>query len=64
VALAQASGMLNGIFPRKKLKERKQRLEELTGGQLAGKATKEAVEAVQAAIMVCAIMPAIITTST
>jgi len=64
VTLAQASGMLNGIFPKKKLKERKQRLEELTSGQLASKATKEAVEAVQAAILVCAIMPAIITTST
>jgi len=64
VALTQACGMLNGIFPKKKLKERKQRLEKLTSGQLAGKATKEAVEAVQAAILVCAVMPVIITAST
>jgi Golgi phosphoprotein 3 len=64
VTLAQAANMLNGIFPKKKLKERKQRLEKLTSGQLAGKATKEAVEAVQAAILVCAVMPAIITTAT
>ncbi len=64
VALTQACSMLNGIFPKKKLKERKQRLEKLTSGQLAGKATKEAVEAVQAAILVCAVMPVIITAST
>jgi hypothetical protein len=60
VALAQAADMLNKVFPKKKLKERKQRLEKLTSGQLAGKATKEAVEAIQAAIVVCAIMPAVI----
>lgn len=59
IALAQAAGMLNKIFPKKKLKERKKRLEQLTSGQLAGKATKEAVQAVQAAIMVTAVMPAV-----
>ena len=59
IALAQAAGMLNKIFPKKKLKERKKRLEQLTSGQLAGKATKEAVQAVQAAIMVTTIMPAV-----
>jgi len=60
VVLAQAADMLNKVFPKKKLKERKQRLEKLTSGQLAGKATKEAVEAVQAAIVVCAVIPAVI----
>jgi len=64
VALTQASNMLNGIFPKKKLKERKQRLEKLTSGQLAGKATKEAVEAVQAAVLVCTVMPVVITGTT
>lgn len=59
IALAQAAGMMNKVFPKKKLKERKIRMELLSTGQLAGKATKEAVEAVQAAIMVAAIMPAI-----
>jgi len=59
IALANAAGMLKKVFPKKKLKERKKRLEQLSSGQLAGKATKEAVEAVQAAIMVAAIMPAI-----
>ena len=59
IALTQSAGMLNKVFPKKKLKERKKRLEMLTSGQLAGKATKEAVQAVQAAIMVTAIMPAV-----
>ena len=49
---------------KKKLKERKKRLEKLTSGQLAGKATKEAVEAIQAAILVCAVVPVIITGAT
>lgn len=59
IALAQAAGMLNKVFPQKKLKERKKRLEQLSSGQLAGKATREAVQGVQAAIMVTAIMPAV-----
>ena len=59
IAMAQAAGMLGKIFPKKKLKERKKRIEQLTSGQLAGKATKEAVQAVQAAIMVTTIMPAV-----
>ena len=59
IALAQAAGMLNKVFPKRKLKEQKKRIEQLTSGQLEGKATNEAVQAVQAAIMVAAIMPAI-----
>jgi hypothetical protein len=59
IALVQAAGMLDKVFPKRKLKERKKRLEQLTSGQLAGKATKEAVQAVQAAIFVAAIMPAV-----
>jgi len=55
--------MLHKIFPKKKLKERKKRLEKLTSGQLVGKATKEAVQAVQAAIMVTVIMPAVFVAS-
>jgi hypothetical protein len=63
ISLAQAAGMLNKIFPKKKLKERKKRLEQLTSGQLAGKATSEAVQAVQAAIAVTVVMPAVFAAS-
>jgi len=39
------------------------RLERLTSGQVVGTATKEAVEAIRTAIMVCKILP-IITAAT
>ncbi|MCP4571307.1 MAG: GPP34 family phosphoprotein [bacterium] len=64
VAMAQATGMLGKIFDKKKLKERKQRLEKLTSGQVAGAATKEAVEAVQAAVMVAVMVPVITSAAT
>jgi hypothetical protein len=63
VALAHATNMLPRIFDKKKLKGRKKRLEQLTSGQVAGAATKEAVEAVRAAVMVCTMVP-IITAAT
>jgi len=64
IALAKATGMLNKIFPKKRLKTRKARLEELVNGNLVGAATKEAVEAIQAVVLVCAIMPAIAASTT
>jgi len=63
VALAQAAGMLPQIFDKKKLKTRKQRLEKLTSGQVAGAATKEAVEAIQAAMMVAVMVPVFVASS-
>ena len=62
-ALSNATGLLKKIIDKKQLKARKQRIEDLSKGQVVGKATKEAVEAVQAAIMVATIMPAITSTS-
>lgn len=64
VALADSTGLLKKAFDKKKLKERKKRLEKLTKGHVAGAATKEAVEAVQAAIMVAVMVPIIVTTTT
>jgi Golgi phosphoprotein 3 len=64
IALAKATGMLNKVFPKKRLKARKKRLEDLVSGELAGAATKEAVEAIQAVILVCAILPAITASTT
>ena len=60
IALARATGMLERIFPKQELKQRKQRLEKLCSGEAVGKAAKEAVEAVQAAIVVAAVIPVII----
>lgn len=64
IALAQATGLLNRVFPKKRLKPRKERIEAVVNGNLAGKATKEAVEAIQTVVLVCAIMPAVIATTT
>jgi len=64
VALANATGMLKKVFDKKKLKDRKKRLEKLTSGQVAGAATKEAVDAVHAAIAVAVMVPVITSAST
>lgn len=64
IALTQATGMLNHVFDKKRLKPRKSRIEDLAAGQIAGKATKEAVEAIQAAVMVATMIPIIVTTTT
>ena len=52
-----------GFIDKKELKSRKQRIEQIVNGELAGKAAKEAIEAMQAAVMVAAIMPAIISST-
>jgi hypothetical protein len=64
VALAKATGMLDRVFDKKRLKEQKPRLEDIMSGQVAGQATREAVEAVRAAVFVCTMVPVITATST
>lgn len=64
ISLAKATGLLDRIFDKKRLKPRKQRIEDLANGQVVGKATKEAVEAIQAAVMVATMVPIIVATTT
>jgi hypothetical protein len=59
IALANATHGLGKVFDKKRLKARKDRIEKLVSGQLVGRATEEAVAAIQAAIMVTTIMPAV-----
>jgi len=59
VGLAHATGLLGVHFDRKELKGQKRRIQKIAQGELVGRATQEAVEAAQAAIMVAAIMPAV-----
>jgi hypothetical protein len=59
ISLAQNAGLLKVPFDKKRLKERKARIEQLTNGELIGKATKAAVQAAQAAVIVTCIVPAI-----
>ena len=57
IALAHHAGLLANVFPRKELKERKQRVEMIAKGEAVGRAAHEAMEAMQAAILVACIMP-------
>ena len=62
VGLAHATGLLSANFDKKELKKHKQRIEKIAQGELVGRATQQAVEAVQTAIMVASIMPAMTAT--
>jgi len=59
ISLANNAGLLRIHFDVKELKKRKKRIEQLTSGELMGKATKQAIEAAQAAVMVACVMPAV-----
>jgi len=63
IALANSAGVLSGTFARKELKQRKRRIKAISDGECIGKATKEAIEAVQAAIVVATIIPAMAATT-
>ena len=59
VSLANSANLLAIPFNKKDLKKRKNRIEQMINGEMMGKATKEAVEAAQAAVMVACIIPAV-----
>jgi hypothetical protein len=50
------------IFSKEELKTYKKRINQIVNGEITGKATREAIQAMQAAIMVTCIMPAIAST--
>jgi len=63
ISLAHNTNLLKVVFDKKKLKERKDRIEKIISGDMAGAAAKEAIEAMQAAIIVAVIVPTIIVSS-
>ncbi len=63
LSLADSSGLLKVIFDKKKLRGRKDRIEKLVNGEVLGQATKEAIQAAQAAVMVATIIPAVTVTT-
>lgn len=63
IALAQHSGLLKANLDRKQLKARRARIDAIAKGDAVGKATRQAIEAVHAAVMVAVIMPAVIASS-
>ena len=59
LSLANSADLLKLVFDKKQLKSRKARIEQVVNGDLTGKATNEAIQAMQAAVMVACILPAI-----
>ncbi len=63
LSLANSADLLKFVFDKKELKGRKKRIEQVINGEMTGKATKEAIQAMQAAVMVACIMPAVFAAS-
>lgn len=63
LSLANSTGLLKMAFNKKELKDRKVRIKQIVNGEITGKAAIEAIQAMQAAVMVACIMPALMTTS-
>lgn len=60
LSLAKSGNLLGLIFDRKALKSRRQRIKSLINGQVAGEATRDAIQAAQtAAVMSACVIPAI-----
>lgn len=60
ISLAKSSDLLKIIFDKKELKKRKERIEKIINGEIVGEATKEAIQAMQAAVMVAVFVPTIV----
>ena len=60
ISLASAADLLRYAFDKRKLKERKACIEAIANGDLVGQATKEAIQAMQAAVMVAVMIPAVV----
>ncbi len=63
VSLANSTSLLKVAFDKKELKTRKARIEQIVNGEITGKAAQQAIQAMQAAVMVAIMMPAIMTTT-
>jgi len=63
LSLAKAGNLLPVVFDKKELKIRKDRIEAVVNGDVAGQATKEAIEAMQAAVFVATMVPVMATTT-
>lgn len=63
ISLADVTGILQYAIGKSLRKKRKKRIKEIVNCNLVAKETKEAIEAAQAAIIVAAVIPAIVTTT-
>jgi Golgi phosphoprotein 3 len=63
ISLANSTGLLNIVFNKRDLKSRKEKIKQIVNGEITGMAAKEAIQAMQAAVMVACIVPAIAVTT-
>lgn len=59
ITLAQSTGILEENLSRKEVRKNKKRIEEIAKGDLCCEATKEAIESLQAALLMGAVVPAL-----
>jgi len=59
ISLANAANLLSENLGRKEVSNRRKRIKQIVNGEMTGNATKEAIAACQAAVMVAVIMPAV-----
>ncbi len=64
VAIAQAANLLKNAFEKRRLKERKERIEKITRGEASGRAAKEVIEAAQVAAAISVVIAASVVTTT
>ncbi len=63
ISLAKSSGLLAKTLGRDEMKKRKERINQIINGEATGKATKEVIEACEAAVVVAVILPGIVASS-
>ena len=63
LSLANSASLLKMAFDKKELKDHKARIKKIVNGEITGKAATEAIQAMQAAVMVACIIPTFITVS-
>ena len=61
VSLMNSAGLLEMVFNKKDLKDRETRIEQIINGEATGPAAKEAIAAMQTAVMATVIMPITVT---
>lgn len=59
ISLADGADLLNAVFGKAELKPRRQRIDQITHGDLTGQATRQVIEACKAAALIAATMPAV-----
>ncbi|MFC2161312.1 GPP34 family phosphoprotein [Acidobacteriota bacterium] len=64
LSLVKNAEILNFLFDKKQIKNRKHRIEQVINGELTGQATQAAIQAMRAAVLVTCIMPAILVSTT